>query len=239
MTRFSAVALTFLLACPVWADPPKIAIPAEVAPSGQYVHFVPATDAVSITYVGLSGVEPIPAELLKDPRLFLLDTRGLAPGRYQFVAVGASATGEQARVSFVVPIGNVPPTPPGPTPPVPTPPGPTPAPPIPLAGLRVLFVFESEDLSRYPVGQLAALYSGEIRSYLAAKCAKAVDGTPERRFWDQNIDTTGAAPHWQAVMQRPRTTLPWLIISTGTTGYEGPLPATEAETLELLKKYGG
>jgi hypothetical protein len=103
--------------------PPRLVIPPEVKPSGQYAQLVPDTDAVSITYVGLDRVDPIPSAVLKDARLFLLDTRGLPEGRYRFVAVGAGKDGEQTRADFAVLVGdNPPPVPPGPGP------GPTPGP---------------------------------------------------------------------------------------------------------------
>src|SRR5262245_13373186 len=98
------------------AEPPKLKI--EVPPpSGQYLSFTPDTDAKSIVYVGLDGVDPFPTSELKDPRRFLLSTRGLAEGKYRFAAIAASATGEQTRVDFVVVIGpgsdpNIPPPPP-------------------------------------------------------------------------------------------------------------------------------
>lgn len=110
------------------AAPPTLEIPAENRPSGQYVTIAPKTDAVAVTYVGLDGLDPVPSQLLRDGRVFLLDSRGLKDGRYRFVAVGAGKTGEQARVDFVVVIGKgdvLPPVPdpkPGPQP-DPGPPG--------------------------------------------------------------------------------------------------------------------
>lgn len=124
--RLTILAL-FLLAGSVFADPPRLAIAAEVKPTGQYVELLPDTDAVSVTYVGLSSVEPIPARWLNDKRVFLLDTRGLATGRYKFIAVGASKTGEQAVAAFVVVLGEAPPIP---VPPDPAPPAPAPADPL-------------------------------------------------------------------------------------------------------------
>lgn len=108
-----------------------LTIPAEVRPSGQYVTLVPDTDAVSILYVGLVGVEPIPSAVLRDPRMFLLDTRGLPAGRYPFAAVAAGKGGEQARADFAVVIG-------APGPPTPVPPGPGPTPPQPDGQLGLI-----------------------------------------------------------------------------------------------------
>jgi len=126
-----------------------------------------------------------------------------------------------------------------PTPPPPAPPGPGPTPPappapIPLPGLRVLIVYETADLSKYPKDQLAALYAKSVRDYLATKTVK--NGY---RFYDQNTDVSKDDPAWQTGMARPRTALPWILISDGKTGFEGPLPATTDDTLALLKKFGG
>lgn len=83
--------------------PPAIDIPPEIHPSGQYVQFVPKTDAVSVEYVGLDGIEPFPSAFLKDGRAFVLDATTLVKGKkYAFVAVAASKTGEQSRKRFVV-----------------------------------------------------------------------------------------------------------------------------------------
>lgn len=119
--------LLFLLAAcgsPAQAAPPKLVIPAEVKPVGGYVRFTPDTDAVSVIYVSLDGLDPFPSEELKDPRRFLLPTAGVKDAKYRFVAIAASATGEQTRADFVVPIGTgtAPPTKPTDPPPVTDPP---------------------------------------------------------------------------------------------------------------------
>jgi hypothetical protein len=122
--RLSVGILTALLLCGVLvAAPPSVKIPAEVKPFGQYVTLTPEGDATTVLYVGLSGLDPIPSAVLKDPRMFLLDTRGLAAGRYKFAAVASGKDGEQLRVDFTVLIGDAPapPNPPDPpTPPTPT-----------------------------------------------------------------------------------------------------------------------
>lgn len=124
-----SVLAVLLLSSVALGAPPAIEIPAEVRPAGQYVNFVPKTDAVSVTYVGFSGVEPVPSAALADKKMFLLDTYGKPAGRYKFAAVAAGSTGEQARTDFEVVIGT-PPTPPvPPTPPDPKPPDPPTPPP--------------------------------------------------------------------------------------------------------------
>jgi hypothetical protein len=122
---------------------------------------------------------------------------------------------------------------PGPGPKPPTPPTPTPAP-IPLPGLRVLMLFEAGKV--LPAGQMAILNGQECRDAMNAKCVMEAK-SKGWRVWPANTVFTTAPKHWQDAAARPRTGLPWLIISNGVTGYEGPLPATPSEFLTLLGKY--
>lgn len=111
-----------------------------------------------------------------------------------------------------------------------TEPGPAPQPaPIPVAGLHVLIVEETDDRGRIPVGQLAALQSTAIRREVQEK------GGQFRQFDD---DPTIADPLWAAVRDRPRASLPWIIVSNGAKGgTEQPLPASVEETLALIRRY--
>ena len=132
-----------------------------------------------------------------------------------------------------VPPGPTPPTPPGPQPPTPAPDNPAP---IPGDGLRVLVVFETADVARLPVAQAAILYSKTARDFLEANCVAGPDGrTKEYRIYDR--DVVGDSQLWQAAMKRPRSSVPWLVVSNGRAGYEGPLPATVADFIELVGKY--
>ena len=150
--RWSVVPL-LLSAALAWAAPPKIEIPSEVKPTGQYCNFSPKGDATSILYVGLSGVDPVPSLLLRDGKTFLLDTRGLQPGRYRFAAVASGPTGEQSRADFEVLIGDAPPTPPGPGP------GPGPAPTDPLTkSLQEAYGKETAADKAASLAKLAAFY---------------------------------------------------------------------------------
>lgn len=170
------------------------------------------------------------------------------PGKYPifaYTAINGEPT-KAARCYVVVsttppvPPGPTPPTPPGPTPPTPptppepTPPGPTPDPaPIPVAGFRVLIVYDTNK------ADAPALFAKKIRDYLEANCVKGPGGQPEWRIWPSDIDTSNESPTWKNAFARQRKSLPWLVVSNGQTGFEGPLPAKTDDTLKILKDYKG
>lgn len=165
------------------------------------------------------------------------------PGTYRIkvraiVLKDGKATIDTARATVTI-TGKAPQ--PGPTPdPGPTPgPAPDPSPaPIPAEGLRVLVVYEAGEDAKLSKGQLATIYGKAFRTLMDQKCVTGADGkTREWRIYDKDTDTGGEAKHWQDAMKRPRTQVPWLVISNGKTGYEGPLPEGAAETLALINKY--
>lgn len=132
--------------------------------------------------------------------------------------------------------------PPGPTPPGPTPPGPKPddKAPIPAPGFRVLIIEESKDRSKLSPGQNAIIFGSKVRDYLKAKCIKDTENPDGAfRIWDPNTATDGESKLWIDALKRSRSSLPWVIISNGVAGYEGPLPDSVTEMLTLLQKYGG
>jgi hypothetical protein len=111
--------------------------------------------------------------------------------------------------------------------------------PIPTPGFRVLFVYEN-DTKGLPKGQVAALYSKAVKDYLRAKTVTGPDGrTKEWRMFEKSTDVSAESKLWQDAMKLQMTSYPWVVISDGTTGYSGPLPATAQDTLTLLQKYGG
>jgi hypothetical protein len=141
-------------------------------------------------------------------------------------------------------MGHAPLPPPTPEPdvePKPKPPEPKPEPaPIPGDGLRVLVVYESADLSKMPASQVSMLQSKQLLDYLDTNCPIGDDGKlREWRIWDKDVPTSNVSKTWREAMLRPRTSLPWIVISNGKTGFEGPLPKTLPETMDLLKKWGG
>ena len=111
------------------------------------------------------------------------------------------------------------------------PPGPEPIPaPIPVAGFHVLFVAESSTLPSLPQTQLTIFYSQEMRAWLD-------QNTTAWRYLDPNVVIPVCDEVWCPAMKRPRTSTPWIIVSNGVTGYEGPLPITVTETIKLIEQY--
>jgi hypothetical protein len=114
--------------------------------------------------------------------------------------------------------------------------------PIDVPGNRMLIVYESGERSKYPAEQSLILNSGVLAEYLDETCTKASDGHPEWRIWDKDVklsDVDGPLVEqvWVDAMKLPRDSLPWLIVTNGTTGFSGALPQSEAETMQLLRKY--
>lgn len=209
-------------------------------PAGMFFHPFPGAHAVSLggppgTYTLTAQVTVFRGRILKLPK-----------GWKEGDEVPLEITPDVQRVSLVVELtGGAPvppgpgPTPPGPTPPVPpgpTPPSPDPNPMPGVTGLHMLVVYESGDVSKYPAAQVNSWQSQAVFDYLKAKNALA-----NWRVWDRDVPNLNRAePKWQAAMARARgKQLPWVIVSNGTTGYEGPAPADTAGLLALLKKYGG
>lgn len=226
-----------LLASPAFGQTLKL--PTEVkGEPGAFVPIKAETDCATVKWIAIdAGLNLFPVELLKDTKTAVVSST--KAGRYRVFAVAAKGDIPTDPAICVVVIGT--PTP-GPTP---DPgPGPTPGPdnpaPIPDAGFRVLMVYESAQLADYPSEQAALITSVRVRTYLNAKCVVGADGrTKEWRIWDKDIDASTDADLWKKALARKRASLPWLIISDGKTGYEGPLPKKLDELMSLLEKYGG
>ena len=112
--------------------------------------------------------------------------------------------------------------------------------PVAVKGFRFLIVEETEDRAKLTEPQRQILFSPDIRSYAAGHCAKGPDGkTPEFRIFDKDADLSHESDVWRQFMAVKREATPWLVVSNGSSGFSGPLPATAADTLAILKKYGG
>lgn len=236
MRRITSVVLLLALAGQGWCQ--SVKLPAEVQAQPGLVTVEAETDAESVNWWAPDGgLQLISPRLLKDSRTAV--GFALTPGRYRLQAIVAKGDRSEYAVTVVV-VGNVPPTPPvppgpGPNPPQPPTPPPSPAP-IPLPGLRVLILFESGDVDKYPTGQLAILNGAAFHKWLDGVCVQGPKNK-EWRIWDADTDARSEAKHWQDALARKRESLPWLIVSNGTTGFEGPLPKTADEAKAVIQKY--
>lgn len=104
---------------------------------------------------------------------------------------------------------------------------------------RVLIVYESGEATKLSAAQQAILYGKAVRDELNARLPLGPDGkTREWRIWDKDVDASGEAAGWQALLKRPHKSLPWVVIE-GDKGvlHEGPLPADAAAMVALVGKF--
>lgn len=107
---------------------------------------------------------------------------------------------------------------------------PVPAPP----GLRILVVYETEEENRALADVTA---SRKVRDWMNDNCVK-VGQQPEFRFFDQHAEfPPGVDSVFARWMQRPRDSLPWLIVANGKKSFEGPFPHSAEALLSLLEQY--
>lgn len=142
------------------------------------------------------------------------------------------------QLSSTTMVGGTPTPVPVPVPPGPGP-GPTPVPPGP-SGLRVMILEETSERQGLSRGQLLALTSADVRSYLDTKAKD------RWRLLDDDLDAedmAGWSQEWIAAYKQAKElsggTVPFVMVSNGTTGTAVKLPETSAAMLELLRRYGG
>ena len=156
------------------------------------------------------------------------------PGRYVFrvtAQVPADGLDPLGKATHVVTVGG-----PRPEPDVdpdvePDPPKPDDKAPFPADGLHVLIVYESANNRQLTADQREIMGGADTRAFL--------DGVAPKRYriYDQNSDLQFAPKVWQDAMAVPRTSLPYLVISNGTTGFQGPLDMTPAKFRELVSEH--
>lgn len=103
-------------------------------------------------------------------------------------------------------------------------------------GLHVLIVEESADRMELPSKQRAILTSQVVREWLDENCTRDVFKQPAYRLYDPDIDMEGDAAVYRELMARKRKSLPWLYaVGGGGREYDGPLPETVEDLLEVLE----
>lgn len=209
-----------------WAAPPVVTVPKEIA--GDVGDFVAVKaevqDGKAVKFVPLdSGLKLFPAGLLSDPTATVVTSA--KPGRYRILCYSGNADGPSDPVTVTVVIGGA--VKPDPVKPDPVKPDESSSP-FAGDGLRVLIVYEKDDLPTLPQSQIAVLTGTELRDYLATRAK-------DWRAFDK--DQTPADAVWADAMKRDRKSVPWILVGNGKAGHEGPLPATIADTIALIKKY--
>lgn len=235
MKRLSlSMLLMMVLSGPLWGQ--SVTLPKEVKGNpGAWVVVVPdAKDGGEIKWRVGKGLDLVPLDKLfpgqKSAGIVVTGKTGV----YEVWAWTAKGDVASELAVCKIVIGDAPEPGPTPDPKPPTPPDP----PAPIEGKRCLIIYETSEASRMPEKQQQILYGRAVREYLDNKCVVEPDGkTRAWRIWDKDVDTTAESKTWQEAMKRPRTATPWLILSNGKTGYEGPLPATAEEFLTLARKY--
>lgn len=215
------------------AQPPKLEIESVIEAKGDYVTLSPISDAAVIVYVGLSGIEPFPSDMLKDGKSFILPTRGLKPASYRFVAI-AVRQNEYTRKEFTVKVPGVPEPNPEPDPR----PEPKPQPklddaPVMTDGLHVVFVYETGQ--RLTQSQFNIIYGQATRNYLDTVCDRT-SGQPNWRVLDK--DSQALTEPWKDVLKRGKTGIPGVVvISNKKYVYEGDIPSSQEEFVKLIDQY--
>lgn len=120
---------------------------------------------------------------------------------------------------------------------------------LPGKGFRVLIVRETKDLAGLTPQQIAIFSATEVRQYLNQKTV--LEGNQRAyRIWDKDTDISRENEDWKTVMNgvlngdparkiSKATSFPWLVITNGKEGYEGPLPKDVPEMMAKLKQFGG
>lgn len=110
--------------------------------------------------------------------------------------------------------------------------------PIDRMGLHVVIVVESAALAEMPEAQRQILFGMRTRLWLNDNCAKGEDGQPTWRVLDPDTEfPEGCDAVWCKALARDRTELPWVVVSNGKSGFEGPLPTNINDFLKLVEQY--
>lgn len=215
----------------------------DAYPEGLVDITPPTAGPITVRGIFADGSGKTETRTFKAGFVAFVDVAEGASGRITLVATPIGVTDHSKLVKQLIDIGvapQPPPIPPGPNPPPgPTPPPPTPAP----TGFRAIFIYETA--AKLTREQHNILHSTQITAYLNSHCIKGPDGLAEWRKWTPTIKVTDResptiAAMWNAIDKtKIANNLPQLAIAVNGAVTVIPLPATEAETLALLKKAGG
>ena len=108
----------------------------------------------------------------------------------------------------------------------------------PVTGLRVLVVYETDDLDNMPP-DVASLHTSKVlRDWLAKSCADE-DGQPAFRFLDKDNDVSRLSREWRDLFNEALELPMPVLIATGPGGkFIGVLPSDVETMITLLTEYG-
>jgi len=160
-----------------------------------------------------------------------------SPGKVELILIPAGVSTETDIVRQVLTVSGIGPNPPPVVDPV-VPVDPI-VPPTPTVGkLKLMILEDPSQRASLPASQVAVLTGQTLREYAKSHCT-ATDGAADFRMLSVRQDVSNQAAWIKAAFAEPRASLPFLVVSNGTSGFAGPLPATVAETMTLLQRYGG
>ncbi len=201
----------------------------------------PALEPKSMSLWAVSGVKPAGFLWVKrDKNVAQFTVPHTAPeSEFDISWSGVNfETGEQFTTDVRVKVGKGPRPPPGPEPgpdpgPDPTPDG---KPLIEDPANHVLIIYETGDQASYTQGQIGFMYSQEVRTYLTEKCPK---GTTSSGWYmlDKDAVTAALPPYWTKAMQKPRSKMPYMILSNPKGGWEGPIPERYEDAFAKVKEF--
>lgn len=231
---------------PVVVTVPTLTLPTELKGEvGQFLEVKADTNGKEVKWAVLypsTGLNLFPMDLLKDTSTAVAVAN--KDGVYYLHAWTALGDVPSDLATCKITIGTPAPVP------VPPGPGPQPNPPVPPTPvtptkLSVLFIDENsnygtEDYKSYE----SIVNSLDLRAYLNSHCATyGSNNLPNWRKWDQNTDISNEKnPIWAKLMSgTTHTSLPWLVIadSAGNVLSSTAVPSNLADTMTLLKKFGG
>ena len=183
------------------------------------------------------GTGKVETRAYRSPYVYFIT--GVSPGKTELILIPAGVSTQSDIVRQVLTVSGIGPIPPPIVDPV-IPVDPiVPPPPKPTVGKLKIMIIEDPSLrAAIPASQIAVMDGQTLREYAKSHCT-AADGAPDFRMLSVRHDVSNQPAWIKAAFAEPRASLPFLVVSNGTSGFAGPLPATVAETMTLIQKYGG
>ena len=102
------------------------------------------------------------------------------------------------------------------------------------SGLKMLLLYENDpaELVKLPQSQLSIIQSQKLR-------AKLKEAGADFRIWDKDVNVSNETEYWKNAIKLPHGPLPWIWISNGSDGVNGPLPKSLDDMIKLVEKYHG